>query len=65
MNLNEKGCEVNADLTEMCKERKLNLVNHSKEIKSKYLNLGKLHLNQKGLKVFRDAFLKEISNIFN
>ena len=64
-NLNEKGCEVNAHLTEMCKERKLNLINHSKKIKPNYLNRGKLHLNQKGLKVLGDAFLKEISNIFN
>ena len=28
MNINEKGCEVNAHLTEMCKKRKLNLINH-------------------------------------
>ena len=64
-NLNEKGCEVNAHLTEMCKERKLNLINHSKKIKPNYLNRGKLHLNQKGLKVLGDAFLKEISNVFH
>ena len=36
--LNEKGCEVNAHLAEMCKERKLNLINHSKEIKPNHLN---------------------------
>ena len=64
-NLNEKGCEVNAHLTEMCKEKKLNLINHSKKIKSNHLNRGKLHLNQKRLKVLGDAFLKEISNAFN
>ena len=57
-NLNEKGCEVNAHLPEMFKERKLNLINHSKKIKPNHLNRGKLHLNQKGLKVFGDAFLK-------
>ena len=44
-NLNEKGCEVNAHLTEMCKERKLNLISHSKKIKPNHLNQGKLHLN--------------------
>ena len=60
-NLNEKGCEVNAHLTEMCKERKLNLINHSKKIKPNHLNRGKLHLNQKGSKILGDAFLKEIS----
>ena len=64
-NLNEKGCEVNAHLTEMCKGKKLNLINHSKKIKSNHLNRGKLHLNQKRLKVLGDAFLKEISNAFN
>ena len=64
-NLNEKGCEANANLREICKERKLNLINHSKKIKPNYLNRDNLHLNQKGSKVLRDAFLKEISNVFN
>ena len=63
-NLNEKRCEVNAHLTEMCKERKLNLINHSKKIKPNHLNRGKLH-RQKGSKVLGDAFLKEIPNVFN
>ena len=43
-NLNEKGCQVK----EMCKKRKLNLINHSKKIKPNHLNRGKLHLNQEG-----------------
>ena len=47
-NLNEKGYEVNAHLTETCKERKLYLINHSKKIKPNHLNQGKLQLNQKG-----------------
>ena len=64
-NLNEKRCEVYAHLTEMCKERKLNLINHSKKIKPNQPNRDKLHLNQKGLNALGDAFLKEISNIFN
>ena len=64
-NLNEKRCEVNAHLPEMFKEIKLNLINHSKKIKPNHLNRGKLHLNQKGSKVLGDAFLKEISNVFN
>ena len=58
-NLNEKGSEVNAHLTEMCKERKLNLINHSKNIKPNNLNRAKLHLNQKGSEVIGDAFLTE------
>ena len=64
-NLNDKGCEVNAHLTEMCKERQLNLINRSKKIKPNHLNRGKLHLNQKGSKVRGDVFLKKISNVFN
>ena len=52
------------DLTEMFKERKLNLINHSKKIKLNHLNRGKLHLHHKGSKVLGDAFLKEIS-VFN
>ena len=63
--LNKKGCEVNAHLTEMCKERRLNLINHSKKIKRNHLNRGKLYLNQKGPKVLGDAFFKQISNVFN
>ena len=49
----------------MCKERKLNLINHSKKIKSNDLNWGKLQLNHKGSKVLGDACLKEIFNVFN
>ena len=56
---------VNAHLTEMCKERKLNLINYSKKIKPNHLNRGKLHLLQKGSKVLGDAFLKKISAAFN
>ena len=49
----------------MCKERKSNLIKYSKKIKPNQLNRGKLHLNQKGSLVLGDAFLKEISNVFN
>ena len=49
----------------MCKERKLNLINHSKKIKPNHLNQGKLRLNEKGSQVLGDAFLKEISNFFD
>ena len=37
-NPNEKGCEVNAHLTEMCKEKKQNLIKHSKKTKPNHLN---------------------------
>ena len=49
----------------MCKKRKLNLKNQSKKIKPNHLNRSKVHLNQRVSKVLGDAFLKEISNIFN
>ena len=39
-NLNEKGCEVHAHLTEMCKSRNLNLINHLKNIKANHMNRG-------------------------
>ena len=45
-------------LTEICKERKLKLINHSKQIKPYHLNRAKLHLNQKGSNVLDDALLK-------
>ena len=61
-NLYEKGCEVNAHLTEVCK---LNLINHINKIKLNHVNQGMLHLNQKGSKVLCDALLKELSNVFN
>ena len=63
-NLNEKVCEVNAYLTEMYKERKLNLISHSKKIKPNHLNRGKLHLNQKGSKVLYDAFFERNIHCF-
>ena len=49
----------------MYNDGKLNLINHSKNIKPNHLNRRKLHLNQKGSKVLGDAFLEEISSIFN
>ena len=39
-NLREKGYEVNAHLREMCKERKLSLINHSQKIKPNHRNRG-------------------------
>ena len=46
-NLNEKGCEVNAHLTDIRKERKLNLTNYSKMLKPNHLNRGTLYLIRK------------------
>ena len=63
--LNKKGCEVNAILMELCKEKNIYLIDNSKKIKPQHLNNGKLHLNQKGSRLLSDIFLKEISHVFN
>lgn len=57
--------DVSFNLKEMCKERNLYLIDYSKEIKPNHLNIDKLHLNQKGSKVRRDVFLKQLSAVFN
>ena len=61
----KKGCEENAVLMELCKEKNISLIDNSKKIKPQHLNKGKLHLNQKGSRLLSDIFLKEISHVFN
>ena len=63
--LNKKGCEVNAVLMEMCRERNIYLIDNSKKVKPQHINKGKLNLNQKGSRLLSDMFLKEISRVFN
>ena len=63
--LSKKGCEVNAILMELCKEKNIYLIDNSKKIKLQHLNKGKLHLNQKGSFLLSDIFLKEINHEFN
>ena len=63
--LNKKGCEVNAVLMEMCREKNIYLIGNSKKVKPQHINKGKLHLNQKGSRLLSDMFLKEISGVFN
>ena len=63
--LKKKGCEVNAILMELCKEKNIYLIDNSKKIKPQHLNKGKLHLNQKGSRLLSDILLKEISHVFN
>ena len=43
--LKKKGCEVNAILTDFCKEKNIYLIDNTKKIKPQHLNKGKLHLN--------------------
>ena len=63
--LNKKGCEVNAVLIEMCREKNIYLIDNSKKVKPQHINKGKLHLNQKGSRLLSDMFFKEISRVFN
>ena len=63
--LNKKGCEVNAVLMEMCRQKNIYLIGSSKKVKPQHINKGKLHLNQKGSRLLSDMFLKEISRVFN
>ena len=64
-NLNEKGCLVNSILAEMCKEKNIYLIDHSRKIKSHQLNRGKLHLNKEGSTVLSNTFIRKISRVFN
>ena len=63
--LNKKGCEVNAILMVLSKEKNIYFIDNSKKIKPQHLNKGELHLNQKGSRLLSDIFLKEISHVFN
>ena len=54
--LREKALTVNKVNSEICRERGL---------KQQHLNNGKLHLNQKGVRILSDIYLREISKILN
>ena len=56
--LNKKGCEVNAILMELCKEKNIYVIDNSKKIKPQHLNKGNLHLNQTGSRLLRDIIFK-------
>ena len=63
--LNKKGCEVNAILMELCKEKNIYLISNSNKIKPQHFNKGKLRLNHNGSRLLGDIFLTEISHVFN
>ena len=63
--LNAKRCEVNQILSELCHERNIYLIDHSKKIKPNDLNKGKLHLNKNGQNILSRTFVNEISRVFN
>ena len=63
--LNEKGCEVNSPLKELCKEKNIYLIDNSKKIKLQHLNEGKLHLTKYGSRILSINFIGNICKIFN
>ena len=58
-NLNNKANEVNSRLINMCRQRELQIINHSETIDpTKHLNESNLHLNRYGSNVFFNNFKK-------
>ena len=56
--------EVNDHLKEICVEKNINLIDHSKNIKPQHLNKSRLHLTKKGTSILSKTFIQEIRNIF-
>ena len=56
--------EVNYHLKEICIEKNINLIDHSKNIKPQHLNKLRLHLTKKGTSILSKTFIQEIRNIF-
>ena len=63
--LNQKGCEVNSHLKDLCEEKNLYLTDNTKKFRSHHLNKGKLHLNRKGSKLLNDTFIRQLSHVLN
>ena len=63
--LREKALTVNKELSEIYRETDLHLIHNSKNMKQQHLNKDKLHLNQKGVKVLSDIYLKDRGKILN
>ena len=56
--------EVNNHLKEMCANKNINLIDHSKHIKHQHLNKSRLHLTKRGTIILSTALVQEISNAF-
>ena len=56
--------EVNDHLKEICVEKNINLIDHSKNIKPQHLNKSRLHLTKKGTSILSKTFIQEIRNTF-
>lgn len=56
--LNKKGWKMNAALLELCNKNQYILIDNSKKIKPRQINMRKLHLDQKGSFSFKNTFTK-------
>ena len=63
--LNQKGCEGNSHLKDLCEERNLYLLDNTKKFRSHQLKTGKLHLNRKRTKLLNDTFIRQLSHVLN
>ena len=65
LKLNAKQCKVNQILSQLCHERNIYLIDHSKKIKPNHLHKGKLYLNNNGSNILSRTFVNKISRVFN
>ena len=63
--LKKKAEGVKSYLKELCMKKNIFLIDHSKSIRQRYLNKRQLHFNFKESTVFGEAFVNQLSNIFD
>ena len=61
----KKAADVNRELKEKCREKKLQFLDYGNTITVRNLNASKLHLNKRGTQVLCNVFAEAISNINN
>ena len=59
-----KAQEMNNHLKEMCTNKNIHFIDHSKNTKHQHLNKSKLHLTKRGNNILSTTFVREISNAF-
>ena len=62
---NEKAMEVNGYLKQLCIEKNIFLIDHTKTIHSRNINRSKLHLNKSGSIILSNNFVEAISRILH
>ena len=63
--LKKKAEEVNSYLKELRIKKNIFLIDHSKSIRQRYLNKRQLHFNFEESTVLGEAFVNQLSNIFD